>query len=76
MTRKEAENERERLSQEHPEATWLVREETDGKWSVLRANIARQQSSELIPETRADQRPPQPDDTRPGHIRRVGGNIA
>jgi hypothetical protein len=76
MTRKEAEKERDRLSDEHPEATWLIREETDGTWSVIRVNLAQHQSSQLIPETRAGERPPQPDDTRSGHIRRVGGNIA
>jgi hypothetical protein len=76
MTRDQAERERERLSKEHPEATWLTREEADATWSVVRVNLAQPQSNELSPETRADERPPQPDDTRSGHIRRVGGNIA
>lgn len=76
MTREQAEKERARLSKEHPEATWLIRQEQDGTWSVVKANLTQQKQPELTPETRADERPPQPDDTRSGHIRRVGGNIA
>jgi hypothetical protein len=69
MTREQAEKERERLSREHPNATWLTREEGDGTWSVLRVNIAPNSSPELTAETRAEERPPTPGDPRSGPLR-------
>jgi hypothetical protein len=76
IKREEAEKERDRLSREHPEATWFVRQEADGVWSVVKANVAQTPALNPTAETQADERPPQPDDTRSGHIRRVGGNFA
>jgi hypothetical protein len=69
VTREQAENERERLSREHPDVTWLTREEEDGTWSVVRVKFAQDQSPERIAETRAEERPPTPDDPRFGPLR-------
>ena len=61
MTREEAQKERERLSQEHPEATWLLREEDDGGWSVVKVGLP-QPDKTLVEEQEARSRPPHPDD--------------
>jgi hypothetical protein len=61
MTREEAEKQRERLSREHPEATWLVREETGGGWNVVRVGLP-QADKTLIEEKEERSRPPYPDD--------------
>jgi hypothetical protein len=61
MNRDEAEKERQRLSGEHPEATWLVRENDDGSWEVVRVGLPQSDSS-LIEEKEERSRPPYPDD--------------
>jgi hypothetical protein len=61
MTRGEAEKERERLSSEHPEATWLLREEEDGSWKVVRVGLP-QPDKTLVEEREERSRPPHPDD--------------
>ena len=61
MTRKEAQKERERPSQEHSEAIWLVREEDEGGWSVVRVDLP-QPDKTLVEEQEARSRPPHPDD--------------
>jgi hypothetical protein len=61
VTRAEAEKERESLSQEHPEATWLVREEDDGGWTVVRVGLP-QSDRTRIEEKEERSRPPYPDD--------------
>jgi hypothetical protein len=61
MTREEAEKDRERLSQEHPQATWLVREEDDGQWSVLRVGLP-QPDKTMVEGQEARSHPPHPDD--------------
>jgi hypothetical protein len=61
MTRGEAEKERERLSSEHAEATWLLREEDDGSWKVVRVGLP-QPDKTLVEEREERSRPPHPDD--------------
>jgi hypothetical protein len=61
MNREEAEKERDRLSSEHPEATWLVREEADGRWNVVRVGLP-QADKTLVEEKEERSRPPHPDD--------------
>jgi hypothetical protein len=61
MTRDEAETERERLSREHPEATWLVHEYADAGWSVVRVGLP-QPNRTLVEEKEERSRPPYPDD--------------
>jgi hypothetical protein len=76
VTREEAQQERDRLSEEHPEATWFVREEEDGQWSVLKADLPQSQSAALTAETQADERPPYPDDPRSAQWRNAPyGNL-
>ncbi|MFL5907023.1 MAG: hypothetical protein ACJ75Z_05455, partial [Solirubrobacterales bacterium] len=50
-----------RLSQEHPEATWLVREDAAGDWSVVRVGLP-QPDKKLVEEKEERSRPPYPDD--------------
>jgi len=61
VTREEAETAKERLSHEHTEATWLVREEQDGTWSVVRVGLP-QSDKTLVEENEERSRPPYPDD--------------
>ncbi len=61
MTREEAEKERDRLAEEHPEATWLVREDDDGSWNVVRVGLS-QPDKTLVEEKEERSRPPYPDD--------------
>ncbi|MDX6663018.1 MAG: hypothetical protein QOG09_1120 [Solirubrobacterales bacterium] len=69
MTRDEAERECERLGREHPERAshrWMPRQAADGSWAVARIGMSpAQPPDELITETRADEKPPTPDDVRP-----------
>lgn len=73
MTRVEAEKERDRLSLEHPEATWFVREDYDGSWNVLRAGIP-QSDKTRVEEKEERSRPPYPDDPL-GSTRRNFGSF-
>jgi hypothetical protein len=61
MTREQAAKERDRLSQEHPEATWLVKEDDGGTWIVVRANLP-QGDKTRVEEKEERSRPPYPDD--------------
>jgi hypothetical protein len=65
MTHGEAMKAQAQLSREHPEATWLLRQESDGNWSVVRANIPSNRPPELTAETEAAERPPFPEESRP-----------
>ncbi len=68
MTREEAEHACKRLAAEHPDREthrWVPREESDGLWGVAKIHIAPFDADELTAETRADERPPTPDDPRP-----------
>jgi hypothetical protein len=62
MTRDEAERERERMAEEHPEATWIVTEGEQG-WQLVRIGIASE-SGDVTPTTEAKPKPPGPDDPR------------
>jgi hypothetical protein len=61
MTHEEAQQERERLSGEHPEATWLLRQDDRGDWSVVKVGLA-QPDKTLVEEKEERSRPPYPDD--------------
>ena len=74
MTREQAEAECKRLADESPEREthrWLPREEADGSWSVVKVGLAPNSSADLTAETRADEKPPTPDDPRPGMLRNI-----
>jgi hypothetical protein len=40
MDQEQAERERERMADEHPEATWLVAEQRPGDWAVVKVGLA------------------------------------
>jgi hypothetical protein len=61
VTKAEAEKERDRLSAEHPEATWLVREAENEAWEVVRVGLP-QSDKTRIEEKEERSRPPYPDD--------------
>jgi hypothetical protein len=63
MTREQAERERDRLAEEHPEATWLVAEQQGG-WQVVRVGL-KPLDSPTGEHSEAKPRPSQPDDPRP-----------
>ena len=39
MTQEQAERERERMAEEHPESTWLVAEQEPGDWQLVRVGL-------------------------------------
>jgi hypothetical protein len=74
MTREEAEQTCKRLAAEHPDREthrWIPRETGDGSWGVAKIHLAPSEDREMTAETRADERPPTPDDPRP--MRDIGG---
>ncbi len=75
MTREEAERLCERLAEESAERhthRWLPREEEDGEWIVVKIGLPPS-NLEGTPETRADEKPPSPDDPRPASSRNIPG---
>jgi hypothetical protein len=54
MDREQAERERDRMADEHPEATWLVAEQQPGDWAVVKVGLppagATQDSIEARPK--------------------------
>ena len=75
MNRAEAQRERDRMAEEHPDSTWLTAEQEPGEWSVVKVGLkpAAVDRGEAV-ESRP--RPPQPNDTRSSHSRNVGGEYA
>ena len=74
MTREEAERERARRAREDPERashTWFVKEQAHGEWTVVRVDLPPA-SPAATTETRADERPPTPDDPRTAAARNAG----
>ena len=74
MTRQEVEQECTRLAAEHPDREthrWIPHQAKDGTWDVAKIALPPQSEEELSTETRADERPPIPDDPRP--MRDIGG---
>ena len=67
MTREEAETACKRLASEHPDREthrWVPREADDGSWDVAKIHLAPSDDENLTAETRADEKPPTPDDPR------------
>jgi hypothetical protein len=74
MTRQEAEQACEKFAREHPDREthqWFPRVANDGRWEVVKISLPPRKEDELIPETRADERPPTADDPR--QLRDIGG---
>ena len=57
MNREQAEHERERMSVEHPDATWLVAEQESGDWAVVKVGLKPSDG----PENSATEARPKPD---------------
>ena len=73
MTRQEAEQACKTLAEEHPDREthrWVPHQAADGTWDVAKIGLPPQ-TDESTAETRADERPPTPDDPRP--MRDIGG---
>ena len=73
MTRQEAERACNKLAEEHPDREthrWAPHQAPDGSWEVAKIGLPPQ-SEDPTAETRADERPPTPDDPRP--MRDIGG---
>jgi hypothetical protein len=39
MNREQAQSERDRMADEHPEATWLIAEQDPGDWAVVKVGL-------------------------------------
>jgi hypothetical protein len=63
MDREQAERERERMADEHPEATWLVAEQQPGEWAVVKVGLVPA-DSDLASATEARPKPDHADDPR------------
>lgn len=75
MTRDEADQERDRLAQEHPDRathSWMTRTDDAGNWSVVKIGIPPSARVDPVKET-TESRPPQADDVRDSFNRNVGG---
>jgi hypothetical protein len=76
MTREEAAALCAKNAAEHPDrevAQWRPQEQPDGSWSVVR--IGLRPMSDTSEETRADERPPTPDDPRTAAMQNLGPNV-
>jgi hypothetical protein len=74
MTHAEAEAECQRLSTESPERhthRWVPVEDADGGWQVAKIGLAPADEEVTGTETRADEKPPTPDDPRPESSRNL-----
>ena len=75
VTREEAETECARLAREHPDREthrFVPRQGSDGVWSVAKVGLAPLPDGPVGAETRADEKPPTPDDPRDSYSRNVG----
>jgi hypothetical protein len=62
MNREQAQTERDRMADEHPEATWLVAEQKPGEWAVVKVGLAPTEQAGSATEARP--KPDYPDDPR------------
>ena len=76
MNRREADALAGRLSAEHPDREthrFVVTQDDSGVWSVAKIGLPPSPTKPLGSETRADEKPPMPDDPRDLHTRNTGG---
>ena len=77
MTRAEAEQERDRLTREHPDRAthrWMARADDAGNWSLVKVGIPPTgRVDPLKATTEAKPKPAQADDPRSAFDRNVGG---
>ena len=77
MTRAEAEQERDRLTREHPDRAthrWMARADDAGDWSVVKVGMPPgSRVDPLKATTESKPKPAQADDVRSAYDRNVGG---
>jgi hypothetical protein len=67
MNREQAQSERDRMADEHPDATWLVAEQEPGQWAVVKVGLTPTDAEGSATEAR-----PKPDyagDPRTAQVR-------
>jgi hypothetical protein len=64
MDREQAQSERDRMADEHPEATWLVAEQQPGDWAVVKVGLTPA-DADLDSSTEARPKPDHAEDPRP-----------
>jgi hypothetical protein len=64
MNREQAQSERDRMADEHPEATWLVAEQQPGEWAVVKVGLAPADDT-VGSSTQARPKPDYAEDPRP-----------
>jgi hypothetical protein len=75
VTREEAEAMSAQLAAEHPDREthqWRPRQDGSGSWDVVKIALPAVDMATLQAETRADERPPTPDDVRTSSGRNLG----
>jgi hypothetical protein len=73
MNREQAEQQRELMAADYPEATWLVAEQDAGEWAVVRVGLAPPDAPEGT-ATEARPRPDYAEDARNVLEKNRGGN--
>jgi hypothetical protein len=73
MNREQAQTERDRMADEHPEATWLVAEQKPGDWAVVKVGLAPSDSATNT-ETEERAKPDYAEDPRSVTEVNRGGN--
>jgi hypothetical protein len=63
MNREQAQNERDRMAAEHPEATWFVAEQEPGDWAVVKVGLTP--VDEVGSSTEARPKPDNAEDAKP-----------
>jgi hypothetical protein len=53
MNRGQAQSERDRMADEHPEATWLIAEQKPGEWAVVKVGLTPTDAEGSATEERA-----------------------
>jgi hypothetical protein len=73
MNREQAQTERDRMADEHPELTWLVAEQKPGEWAVVKVGRAPTDAP-TASETEERAKPDYAPDPRPATEVNRGGN--
>jgi hypothetical protein len=71
MTREQAEIERKRMAEEHPESTWLVAEQEPGEWALVKVGL-KPADSDNVESTEERPRPANADDPRTSQMQNTG----
>jgi hypothetical protein len=74
MNREDAQVERDRMADEHPEATWLVAEQQPGDWAVVKVGLTPA-DADLDSSTEARPKPAHGEDPRSSRMQNPYGNF-